>query len=787
CIHGMGEPLYSEVVRPLKRPCRIYAPVGSHETLLAYLARRILENGANSSFVNRLADENVSVDELVQDPASLARAVEPLGAPHARIALPRALFGPARANSRGLDLANEKTLASLAATLKDSAGAPTRAAPLLADGARAGDARPVLNPADRRDQVGEVVEASPADIEAAFRFALDAGPAWAATGAAARAAILERAADLFEARMESLLGLIVREAGRTVANAVGEVRETVDFLRYYALEARTKLARAAHEPVGPTVCISPWNFPLSIFVGQIAAALAAGNTVLAKPAEETPLIAYLAVRVLREAGVPSGAVQLLTGAGEVGAALVGHASTRAVMFTGSTEVARLIQRQLSTRLAPDGSPIPLIAETGGQNAMIVDASALPEQVVADVIASAFDSAGQRCSALRVLCLQEEAAPRMLEMLKGALAELGIGNPDRLETDIGPVITAEAAANLRRHVDAMRARGRRIEALPLPAETDHGTFFPPTLVEIERIDELEREVFGPVLHVLRYRRPEMDRLVERINATGYGLTFGLHTRIDGTVERVAAQIRAGNVYVNRNTIGAVVGVQPFGGHGLSGTGPKAGGPLYLWRLLRRAPAPDVGAPGSDEARAPARTYAAWLRMQGRMSEAERCAGYAERSLLGAEIELPGPVGEQNLYSLHPRGTILLLPESEAGLLLQLGAVLATGNDAAIAAPALLVSMLGNLPDALARRVARVADWTQGGAFAAILVEGERERLLDAMSRAAAWPGPIVQVQGVASAELVAGRADYALEGLLEERSLSINTAAAGGNANLVAIS
>jgi RHH-type proline utilization regulon transcriptional repressor/proline dehydrogenase/delta 1-pyrroline-5-carboxylate dehydrogenase len=786
CIHGMGEPLYSEVVKPLGRPCRIYAPVGTHETLLAYLARRILENGANSSFVNRLADESIPVGDLVKDPVDLARAIQPLGAPHGRIALPRELFGAERANSRGLDLANEAVLAGLAKILAQTARAPYTAAPLLADGPRKGEARPVLNPADRRDVVGQVVDATPADVEAAFRFAVAAAPAWAATDAAERGALLMRAADLFETRLEELLGLIVREAGRTVANAVGEVRETVDFLRYYGVEARERLGRAVHEPLGPTVCISPWNFPLSIFVGQIAAALAAGNPVLAKPAEETPLIADFAVRILREAGIPAGVVQLLTGAGEVGAALVGHGETRAVMFTGSTEVARSIQRQLSMRLAPDGSLVPLIAETGGQNAMIVDASALAEQVVADVISSAFDSAGQRCSALRVLCLQEETADRMLEMLKGALAELKLGNPDRLETDIGPVISAEAEANLRRHVASMRAKGRRIESLPLPSETDHGTFYPPTLIEIDSIDELEREVFGPVLHVMRYRRDRVERLVERINATGYGLTFGLHTRIDATVDRVTAQIRAGNIYVNRNTIGATVGVQPFGGLGLSGTGPKAGGPLYLMRLLKRGPAPDFGAVGSDALRAPARAYVAWLRAHGHAQEAERCARYAESSLLGAARELPGPVGELNVYSLHERGTMLLVPETETGLLLQLGAVFATGNKAVVAAPGALGAILRSLPSELARRVATVANWSEPHVYAGILAEGNGERLVEVARAAAAWPGPIVPLQGVGRDELASGRKDYALEWLLEERSVSINTAAAGGNASLVAV-
>ncbi|MCW2244269.1 trifunctional transcriptional regulator/proline dehydrogenase/L-glutamate gamma-semialdehyde dehydrogenase [Azospirillum canadense] len=787
CLHGMGEPLYSEVVGPLKRPCRIYAPVGTHETLLAYLVRRLLENGANSSFVNRIADKAVPVEELIADPVEVARAIQPLGAPHALIANPRDLYAPERANSAGLDLSNEQELERLGNALTASAAVAWTAAPLLADGERAGEAKAVLNPADRRDVVGSVIEATPEVVEVAFRHAEAAAAAWAATPPAERAACLFRAADALQARMPTLLGLIVREAGKSLPNAIAEVREAIDFLRYYGAQVRDRFDNATHRPVGPVVCISPWNFPLAIFAGQVAAALAAGNPVLAKPAEETPLIAAEAVRLLHAAGVPAGALQLLPGAGEVGAALVGNAGTRAVMFTGSTEVARLIQKQLAGRLSPQGAPIPLIAETGGQNAMIVDSSALAEQVVGDVLASAFDSAGQRCSALRVLCLQEDVANRMLAMLKGAMKELRVGNPDRLATDVGPVITEEAKAGIERHIAAMRAKGRRVEALPLPAETAHGTFVPPTLIEIGGIAELEREVFGPVLHVVRFRRDDLDRLVDAINATGYGLTFGLHTRIDATIERVTERIAVGNVYVNRNTIGAVVGVQPFGGHGLSGTGPKAGGPLYLTRLLSRRPKAVLETRGADAELAPAQAYSDWLRKQGRTAEAKRCSEYRNRSALGTNVELVGPVGERNLYELHPRGRVLLLPQTETGLLLQLGAVFATGNDAVVDVPAALAGILRGLPAALARRVTVTGDWTAAGPLAAALVEGDGERVVTANRRLAELPGPIVLAQSATSEGLRGGAEDYVLDWLLDERSVSVNTAAAGGNASLVAMS
>ncbi len=401
--------------------------------------------------------------------------------------------------------------------------------------------------------------------------------------------MLERVADRMEARLPHLVGLIVREAGKTFANAVGEVREAVDFLRYYASEIRG-WSNETHKPLGVVACISPWNFPLSIFTGQIAGALAAGNAVIAKPAEETPLIAAQAIRLFLGAGLPSGALQLVPGDGTVGARLVAHPSVAGVVFTGSTEAARSIQKTLARRLGRDGKPIPLIAETGGQNALIADSTALPEQLVNDVVVSAFDSAGQRCSALRVLCLQEDIADTVLPMLRGAIDELAIGNPDRLSTDVGPVISSEAQQRLFNYIERMSASGHTVDQALLPPETQPGLFVPPTLIEVSSVAELKHEVFGPVLHVLRYAREHLEEVIRQVNATGFGLTFGVHSRIDETIERATAASAAGNQYVNRNLIGAVVGVQPFGGHGLSGTGPKAGGPLYLLRLLSQRPAP-----------------------------------------------------------------------------------------------------------------------------------------------------------------------------------------------------
>ena len=782
CLHGMGETLYEAVVGAdgLDRPCRIYAPVGTHETLLAYLVRRLLENGANASFVNRIADPSVSIDALVADPVAAARRIAPLGAPHPAIALPAALF-PDRRYAEGVDLADEAVLAALGRTLREAAVAPHRAVPMLAAGEGTGKARPVGNPADRRDAVGTVVEADARTVESALAAAAAGADAWTATPPRARAARLERAADLIEARRDGLVALVVREAGKTVADAVAELRESVDFLRYYAAGA-AGFANDTHRPLGPVACISPWNFPLAIFTGQVAAALAAGNVVLAKPAEETPLIAGAAVRSLREAGVPPAALQLLPGGGTVGAALVSDPRVRAVLFTGSTDVAREIAGTLARRLDPDGAPVPLIAETGGLNALVVDSSALTEQVVADVLASAFGAAGQRCSALRLLCLQEEIADRTLAMLRGAMRELRIGNPDRLATDIGPVIGKAARDGILAHVASMRAAGRPVFQIPLPEACDNGCFVPPTLIELSAVADLTREVFGPVLHVVRFPRAARDAVLAAIDATGYGLTFGVHTRLDETVARASERVRAGNTCVNRSLVGAVVGVQPFGGRGLSGTGPKAGGPLLLRRLLAACPA-GIGT-AADPMSAAARAWCGWLRARDRGAEAAEVEAVAARTPWGGDAILPGPVGEENRYGLRPRGTVLCAAVTNAGLAAQVGAVLATGNRARVRAPAALRAVLSALPDALRDHVS-VAGGDDLADVAAILWEGPAPDLTALAARVAARPGPIVPIH-VPRRDPATGFRAYPAEWLLDERTVSVNTAAAGGNASLMAI-
>jgi RHH-type proline utilization regulon transcriptional repressor/proline dehydrogenase/delta 1-pyrroline-5-carboxylate dehydrogenase len=599
-LHGMGEELYALVTDPGRGgvPCRVYAPVGSHEDLLPYLVRRLLENGANTSFVNRIVDARLPAAEIVADPVAYVDALVTI--PHPRIPLPSRIFGAERPNSAGFNLADGHALAELARAATAALEAPQVAAAQIEGRAVASDAAiaargaAVTSPADRSLTVGHVLEATSAEVGRALEVAAAAFDGWDRTPALERAAILERGADLYEAHRAELVGLCVREAGKSIPDSVAEVREAVDFLRYYAQRARLDFGKHLVLP-GPTgesnelvlrgrgvfVCVSPWNFPLAIFTGQVAAALAAGNAVIAKPAEQTALIAARATRLLHAAGVPGAVLGFLPGDGaRIGGALTADPRVAGVAFTGSNDTAAAIQRALAARPGPIAA---LIAETGGQNAMIVDSSALPEQVVTDAVTSAFGSAGQRCSALRILCVQEEVADRVEELLAGAMDELVVGDPGLLATDVGPVIDAEALATLERHAARIVKGARWWHRLRLPAGIERGSFLAPLAVEIRSIADLEREVFGPVLHVLRWKARELDGLVDAINATGYGLTLGIHTRIDSTVERVRERARVGNVYVNRNMIGAVVGVQPFGGSGLSGTGPKAGGPHYLHRF------------------------------------------------------------------------------------------------------------------------------------------------------------------------------------------------------------
>ncbi|MEO0996883.1 MAG: bifunctional proline dehydrogenase/L-glutamate gamma-semialdehyde dehydrogenase PutA, partial [Pseudomonadota bacterium] len=593
-LHGMGEELYRHVIRgdAIGRPCRVYAPVGRHKDLLPYLVRRLLENGANTSFVNRISDEREPVEAVVADPIDEIRGLASI--PHPRIVEPAALYGEERRNSRGYNLADREALAGLLGRIGESLrGSAARARPLVAGRGREGAEQVVVNPAQTTEVVGHVHYAGAATVGLALDTAAAAFADWSRLPVGRRAAMLRAAADAFEEHSAELLGLCIAEAGKTLPDAIAELREAVDFLRYYAAQAERLFAEPERLP-GPTgesnhlgwrgrgvfVCISPWNFPLAIFTGQVAAALVAGNTVIAKPAEQTSLVAARAIELLHACGVPGEVLGFMPGSGaEVGGPLVADPRVAGVAFTGSTETARLINQTLAARDAPIAV---LVAETGGQNAMIVDSSALPEQVVNDAVQSGFNSAGQRCSALRVLCVQRDVADTVIDLLRGAMRELVIGHGANLATDVGPVIDRAALDTLERHVAGWPA-DQLLYQCELPESAAAGTFMRPTLLALDSLKRLQREVFGPVVHVLRYRARDLKQLVDDINATGYGLTLGVHSRIDGRQELISRLAAAGNIYVNRNMVGAVVGVQPFGGRGLSGTGPKAGGPHYLHRF------------------------------------------------------------------------------------------------------------------------------------------------------------------------------------------------------------
>ena len=609
-LHGMGEALYEDMLERDGRglACRIYAPVGAHADLVPYLVRRLLENGANTSFVNRLADDALPVEAIVADPVETAERERDR---QVRL-LPRPpeIFAPARLNSEGMALYEPATRAALYRELETALAAPYAAAPIVTGevGGRR-EAEVVLCPHDHRQRIGTVVTADRATIDAAVGGAERAAAAWDGAGGAARAQLLEGAADLYELNRAQLMAVVVREAGKTLENALGDVREAVDFLRYYANEARRLFAAPVSLPGvtgesnllnlrgrGPFACISPWNFPLAIFTGQVAAALAAGNPVLAKPAEQTPIAAYLATQLLHEAGVPPEVLQLLPGGGEVGAALIKDQRLAGVAFTGSNETGWAIQTALAERR---GAMIPFIAETGGINAMIADSSALPEQVIRDLVRSAFDSAGQRCSAARLFFVQDDVAKVMLDMLVGAVEALDIGDPLHFATDVGPVIDDDAVARLEAHKLRMQRQARQLVDLALPDECRDGTYVAPAVYALDDADLLTQEVFGPILHVVTFASGHLDKVVESINRTGYGLTLGLHSRIAAVAQFVAERARVGNLYVNRNQIGAVVGAQPFGGEGLSGTGPKAGGPNYLVRFAsERVRSTDLTATGGN---------------------------------------------------------------------------------------------------------------------------------------------------------------------------------------------
>jgi RHH-type proline utilization regulon transcriptional repressor/proline dehydrogenase/delta 1-pyrroline-5-carboxylate dehydrogenase len=648
-LHGMGETLHDLVLENEGTRCRIYAPVGAHRDLLAYLVRRLLENGANSSFVNQIVDEDVSAEEVADDPFNVLDQL-PKDLP-AAVVLPRAIFGQHRRNARGWDLHNETDLAEIEEARMAFHRHIWQGGPLIAGAIRGEKNTAILSPANHKDHVGDLVMADAGDVETALQAATD----WTATPVAERAAILRKASDLYEENFGELFALLAREAGKTAMDAIGEMREAVDFMRYYADEAE----RLGDQPArGLFACISPWNFPLAIFSGQIAAALAAGNGVLAKPAETTSLTAHRAIELMHQAGVPRTVLHLLPGRGSVvGAMLSSDPRIAGLCFTGSTATAQTIHRAMAEHLAPAA---PLIAETGGLNAMIVDSTALPEQAIGDILASSFQSAGQRCSALRVLYLQDDIAEPFLEMLYGAMDELVIGNPWEFSTDIGPVIDAPAKGRIVKHIEAMRSQGRVLKELKAPAI---GTFVAPTVLAVDGIADLQEEIFGPVLHVARFDSEDLGAVIAAINATGFGLTFGLHSRIDSRVQQVTSQLHVGNIYVNRNQIGAIVGSQPFGGEGLSGTGPKAGGPAYVPRFLKTELCETIltDGPAADTTEVQMALDAAARRSPAKLNT----------------LALPGPTGESNQLTRFGRGTVLCLGPSAEHLETQARAVRAAG--------------------------------------------------------------------------------------------------------------
>jgi len=711
-LHGMGETLHQLVKDSNTTRCRIYAPVGAHRDLLAYLVRRLLENGANSSFVNQIVDENVPPEEVAADPFVA------LQMPPAPLPTGPELFLPERTNSKGFDLHHTPTLDQVDAARDRFRAYHWAAQPLLSGAAQPDREEAVLNPALPQDRSGSVSSASAEDVE----LALASASPWQAP-AADRTRILNAAADLYEAHYGELFALLAREAGKSLPDAVAELREAVDFLRYYAAHIPDA------QPAGTFTCISPWNFPLAIFTGQISAALAVGNAVLAKPAPQTPLIAHRAVQLLHKAGVPRDALQLLPGGPMVGAALTSDPRVSGVAFTGSTATALKIRAAMAEHMQPG---TPLIAETGGLNAMIVDSTALPEQAVQSIIESAFQSAGQRCSALRCLYLQEDIAEDVLTMLTGAMDALQVGDPWSIATDCGPVIDIQAHQIIADHVANARSEGRVLKEVETPTE---GVFIAPTLIKVASIAALEREVFGPVLHVARFKAQEIDKVIADINATGYGLTFGLHTRIDDRVQHVTESIHAGNIYVNRNQIGAIVGSQPFGGEGLSGTGPKAGGPNYMARFC--APDRQVSAE-------------TWGTITDLPAPHGTPAAVTTRSL-------PGPTGESNRLSEFPRPPLLCLGPGRATARAQTEAVQAQGGSAIEATGMLDLHRLENLTG-----------------ISGVLWWGDADRARQIEHHLARRDGPILP--------LIPGKPDRAR--VLGERHVCVDTTAAGGNAALL---
>lgn len=741
-LHGMGEVLHRLVKEKYNIRCRIYAPVGAHRDLLAYLVRRLLENGANSSFVNQIIDETVPAEIVAGDPFEI---LEDLSRRQSEIIKnPRDLFLPERINSMGLDLKNVDDLNTIQKTRDSYKSCTWNAAPIVAFDFEGEPIQIVTNPADRHDHIGDVIEATQDDV---YR-ALDAAKKWTDTTPKHRAVVLNRAADLYEENFGELFAVLCREAGKTPQDCIGELREAIDFLRYYATQTDPEEGRQAR---GLITCISPWNFPLAIFTGQIAAALAVGNGVLAKPADPTPIVASIAVKLLHQAGVPGEVLQLLPGAGSVvGAKLVASAKIDGVCFTGSMETAQIIHKAMAKHLKPDA---PFVAETGGINAMIVDSTALPEQAIKDIIVSAFQSAGQRCSALRLLYLQEDIAEPFLEMLIGAMEEQKLGNPWEFSTDIGPVINEVARNKINTHVEQATNEGRLIKQISPPGGAN---FVGPAIIRVSGMDDMFEEIFGPILHVATFKSAEINQIVDDINDSGYGLTFGLHTRIDDRVEMITSKLNVGNMYINRNQIGAIVGSQPFGGECLSGTGPKAGGPHYVQRFTKAIEQVEGVARGV----AVGGNYVSFGDVQSALNRLPDVSN----NKLGV-IELPGPTGESNRLSIFPRGTVLCLGPHLDDLKIQTQLAKEQGCNVLAICPG-----AGEFDGVLDRKHLENLN-----GFSAVALWSDVEDMRLARCALAKRKGEIVQL--VSRGEMV--------KNCMVERHICIDTTASGGNTMLLA--
>jgi RHH-type transcriptional regulator, proline utilization regulon repressor / proline dehydrogenase / delta 1-pyrroline-5-carboxylate dehydrogenase len=788
-LHGMGESLFELLRQDHDQRCRIYAPVGVHEDLLAYLVRRLLENGANSSFVNQVLDESVASGDLVSDPVKQAEKLDSIANPH--IPLPAAMFGDSRKNSRGWNLADPLELAALQSsrdTLKEKTWLAT---PLIGGVVQSGDSQPVLNPANPDDVVGQVTQASTDHIEDALKRATGSVESWRSLPVKKRAGCLLRIADFYEENAAELMTLAAREAGKTLSDCVGELREAVDFCRYYAAQAG--IIDQQRQGRGVFLCISPWNFPLAIFTGQIVAALVSGNAVIAKPAEQTPLIATRAIQLMHQAGIPGDVLQLLPGDGpSVGGVLAADPRVSGVCFTGSTDTARII----NATMAREGNPkAPLIAETGGLNAMIVDSSALPEQAVRDIVTAAFQSAGQRCSALRVLFVQSDIAEGLLNLLEGAMDELCIGDPWNLETDVGPVIDSEAQGVIESHCQKMELQGRLIRKIKHSERS--GFYVNPAAYLLDGIADLEHEIFGPVLHIVTFEAEDIDDVVNSINARGYGLTMGIHTRVDKRVQDICDKARVGNIYVNRNQIGAVVGVQPFGGEGLSGTGPKAGGPHYLARFTtkdeRHVDGRADGLSSSSESGELCQLTPVALAAQRQWdlisdraaiikTAAEACSEPVRDCILNVisrtsefsakAIDLPGPTGESNRLTMHGRGVFVCLGGvTQAALALLLGnaAFVPKDVEAELFCASLPAGLLGIVDGITLKDIENAPD------LAGVVFEGNAETHRAIRGALAARTGAILP--------LIDDLSDW--RQMVIERALCIDTTASGGNAALLA--